>query len=82
MDTAIQSRGLALFVRTVQAQQNEERMFDIWLHKVFDGSSFADYKKKVRNVTSNALMGEREQRRIIESSLDILKDFNPEGGDA
>lgn len=81
MDTAIESRGLSLFIRTIQAQRNEEKMFDIWLHKVFDGSSFADYRDRVRNVASNAAMSKAEQRRIIEGSFDILKDFDPEGGD-
>lgn len=79
MDTAIESRGLSLFIKTIQAQQNEEKMFDIWLHKVFDGSSFADYKKKVRNVTTNALMGEGQQKKIVQKSFEILKDFDPEG---
>ena len=79
MDTAIEARGLALFVRTLQEQISEDRLHDIWLHKVRDGSSYGAFKRKVLFTAKNSTMTEREQEGIVAQSLDILSDFDPEG---
>lgn len=80
MDAAIEARGLALFVRTLQEQISDERLREIWLHKVQDGSSYGAFKRKVLFTAKNANMTEREQEGIVAQSLDILSEFDPEKG--
>ena len=79
MDTAIEARGLALFVRTVQREISDERLYNLWLHKVFDGTSYNEYRRKSYSSARNASMTDREQAGIISESLDILDGFDPEG---
>lgn len=81
MDAAITARGLARLMRTVQEERAEERLYGLWLHKVHDGSSYNQYRRRVEYGARNAAMTSAEQERVIGRTMDILKRFDPEGGE-
>lgn len=81
MDAAITARGLARLMRTVQEERAEERLYGLWLHKVHDGSSYNEYRRRVEYSARNATMTDEQQARVIGRTKDILSRFDPEGGE-
>lgn len=79
MDAAISARGLALFVREMRTKEAEDRLYELWLHKVFDGTSYAEYRRKVVSINRNANMGDGRKRSLMADTMRILDGFNPEG---
>ena len=81
MDAAITARGLARLMLTVREERAEERLYELWLHKVHDGSSYNGYRRRLEYSARNARMTESEQERVIGRTKDILSRFDPEGGE-
>lgn len=79
MDTAIEARGLASFVQTMREEAADEKLYRFWLHKVMDGSSFKEWRRKALYSAKNANMTAREQQDIVSQTRDILRGFDPEG---
>ena len=56
--------------------QNEERMYELWLHKVYD-KSYADFKAQI--VSSNTPAAPVDLETTLRESESILNSFIPEG---
>lgn len=64
------------FVCEVNLIKNEERLWEVWLNKVWDNKDFDEWKESLRaaktdNVAFNA-------KSTVKQSFDILKGFCPE----
>lgn len=63
------------FVREVNEINDEERLWDIWLHRVFD-KTYDDWRD---SLTHKAVEVEKfDAQSTVQNSFDILKGFNPE----
>lgn len=62
--------------------ENEEQLWETWLHKDQE-NTFADFKKKYyrkNNSHKNKALNEEEEKRIIENAMKFIKPTN-EGGE-
>ena len=80
----IDSGRLVEFIHEMFMIRREEiedkQLWDIWLHKVLEGS-FADFRKSALNDTnSNAAPTHEELKRIASDSATMLMNFCPDGG--
>ena len=84
MDGMIQTGRFNEFVDDIiQAHNNEleeKTMWDVWLHKIWEGG-FDEFKESVKNDMKNQNMSARTIEATVQDSLDILKNFSPEGGE-
>lgn len=69
------------FVDTINSEREEQTLWDYWLHKDWE-NSFADFKSELETDKANQNMSEQAMETTIQNSLDILKDFNPTGGES
>ena len=83
MDGMIQTGRFCEFVETFMNTVSEERdtrlQWDFYLHKVFEGT-FQDFRDGIKINKQNQAMSEQTMETTIKSSMDILKNFNPETG--
>lgn len=77
MDLMIGCGRFADFVKESTERLLDEKLFQTWLHKVFDGRSFARYKADVYR-PAQPRMSDKRVADIVSDSLDILEGFNPE----
>lgn len=78
LDQYVSSGMLREFVVDFMNIQNEEAMWDVWIHKVFE-QSFDEYKEKVFTHARNAVKPTRQQlETTISTSQQILNSFVPE----
>lgn len=66
----------AHFVTEFVQKINNEDLYEVWLHKVYE-KSFDEFKQSVINNAKNARMTEYEKTRAIRESNEILANFNP-----
>lgn len=64
------------FVCEVNTIKNEEELWNIWLHRVYD-KSFDDWKNSLQANVQNENFDVEE---TVGASFDILKGFTPEKG--
>lgn len=57
--------------------QNDEKIHDVWIHKVFD-KSFDDFKKLVFESKEIADVDNQNVETTIKESFEILNNFNPQ----
>lgn len=77
LDSLIQSSRLYAFIDDMVDTINDEQIFDIWLHKVYD-KSLADFKRKVKTSAAPNTSGKQEStENVLKNTFDILKDFSP-----
>ena len=70
------------FMKTINAEKEEETSWQFFLHKVLDGS-YSDFREKMRIRNDHQTMSARTVETTIKDSMKILKKLNPEkGGDA
>lgn len=78
LDQYISSCRLNEFIVEFIKTTNEEIMWDVWLHKVFD-QSFADYKQNIENNASAAIKPTKKQlETTIKNSYSMLEGFVPD----
>ena len=70
-DTMISNGTFLDFILTMYKQVDEDRLFDIWLHKVFD-MQWEDFLKDVR--ASNEKVNVEE---VIKGTNDVLNAITP-----
>ena len=85
MDMMIDSGRLLEFIREAfeirKEEIEEKQMWEIWLHKVMEGS-YVQFRESVLNDTNrNAAPTHDDLMRIASDSADMLKSFNPGGGE-
>ena len=68
------------FVDTVQKEKNEQANWEYFLHKVWEGS-FKDFKDGIENNKELQNMSHRTIETTVQNSMNILNNFNPEGGE-
>lgn len=69
------------FVETVSKEKEERHQWDFFLHKVWEGS-FQEFKNGIEINKQNQAMSEQTMETTIKDSMNILKNFNPVGGEA
>lgn len=84
LDTVIGSDQLYEFVDVMLEQIDEEKLWEMYLHQLFQDKSFMEWKDSVRMGEGNNGMPEavpvtkREINAAIQNSQDILGSFVPE----
>ena len=76
LDGFIESGQFCRYIQHMLDRHNEEMIYDIWIHKVYD-KAFPDFKNEIMNAT-------RQQKPVnlettVRESENILKNFIPEG---
>lgn len=78
LDTYISSGRMNEFIIEFMNIHNEETMWDVWIHKIFE-QSFDDYKESVYEHARNAVKPTKRQlETTISNSQQILNSFVPE----
>lgn len=71
------------FVKTIQEEQEEEKGWQFYLHRVMDDVSYADFMERVKLQSSHQNMSARTVETTINDSLRIMQKLSPEkGGEA
>ena len=65
------------FAKTINKEQEEERNWDFFLHKVWEGT-YQDFCADVENNKKNLTMTKRTIETTVQNSMNILNKFNPE----
>lgn len=68
------------FWRKIHEEQNEDRSWEFFLHRVFEGS-FDDFMEKQKIATEHLNMPDTTIETTLQHSFDILNNFNPERGE-
>lgn len=70
---------LLKFINKILDIQNDERVYDIWLHRVFD-KSFEQFKEGL-DIPSNSMPSRKNEtvnvNEVVKKSLCILDDIKP-----
>lgn len=78
LDKMISQKRFFEFVREVNTIKNEEKLWEIWLHRVFD-KPYDEWKESLTvDVEETA---KYNADATVKNSLDILNGFNPETGE-
>lgn len=56
-------------------EEDEEKLWDIWLHRVFD-KTFTDWRESIKNEETNT-MSESDIKATVKNSYNILNGFDP-----
>ena len=67
------------FWNHTQKELNEEKSWDFYLHRVFEGS-FDDFMKAQKTEAEHRNMSKQTIETTIKNSMNILNNFNPEKG--
>ena len=67
------------FLNKQTKEDDDKKMWDFFLHKVFDNKSFEEWKESATNNSSgaNGVMDEAKKEEIIKDSEGILDGFKP-----
>lgn len=76
LDVVISNRRLLAFVNEMLEQVADEKIYDVWLHRIHD-KSFDEFKSAVYSTAEAAGTTEEQTANIIENSFDILNNFSP-----
>lgn len=79
MDSLIETNQLYDFIDTLMNNHQEDLLFKVWLHKVYD-KSFDEFKNE-SNISDTAqveYMTEQEVKTTIIKSRNILSNFSPQ----
>lgn len=78
LEIYIEEGRLYDFVAEFMRTHNEELMWDVWLHKVFD-KNFEEYKEAVLSAAKSSIRPSKKQlETTLIDSMNILDSFNPE----
>lgn len=81
LDNYIQQGRFFEFIVEFAKITNEEKMFDVWKHKVFD-KSFEEFKETIMTETKNETINVSKiaMKKTIQDSRAILESFDPQQG--
>lgn len=72
---------VASFTETVQAEQEEEKGWQFFLHRVMEGS-YADFRERLNVQNEHKNMSARAFETTINDSMRILEKLSTKGGEA
>lgn len=75
LDGYIQTNRFLEFVLKLIEINNDEKIYDVWIHKVYD-QSYEDFKESINS--KNEGMDEGKIETTLNESRNILNDFNLE----
>ena len=67
------------FANTITREKEEERNWEFFLHKVWEGT-YQDFLADIENNKRNLAMTKRTIETTIQHSMNILNNFNPNKG--
>ena len=67
------------FWKTTHEQLNEEKSWEFYLHKVYEGT-FEDFMNAQKTEAEHRNLSERTIETTVTESMNILRNFNPEKG--
>ncbi len=76
LDNLIATGRFLEFILELIDIQNEEKIYDVWLHKVFD-KGFDAFKEAVMENNQIVNVDNQNVETTINESFDILNNFNP-----
>jgi len=68
------------FVEKYNEEQEEKILWDAWLHKVFDKTSYAEFKERARVNTHTAAPTQFDLNKTVQASFQMLEGFSVGGG--
>jgi len=68
------------FVDKYNEEQEEKILWEAWLHKVFDQTSFAEFKERARVNTHTAAPTQFDLQETFNTSFQMLEGFSLGGG--
>lgn len=68
------------FFKIRREEIEEKQMWEVWLHKVMEGSYASFRESALSDTNSNAAPTQTDLKRIASDSAKLLKDFCPDGG--
>lgn len=68
------------FVDKYNEEQEEKILWEAWLHKVFDKTSFAEFKEKARVNRETAAPTQFDLQETFNTSFQLLEGFSLRGG--
>ena len=72
LDSYIENKSLTSFLRTLYEKVGEERMWEVWLHKV-DNKSFDEFKNSIVGANEKVDNSTDTINDILSNSLDISR---------
>ncbi len=76
LDSMIQACGFYDFVIELLTVTNEDMIYEVWLHKVYD-KSFVDFKNSMMTSVNTRNVSDEELVTTIQDSKSILDGFIP-----
>ena len=73
LDNYIQTGRFLNFILKFIEINNDEKIYDVWIHKIYD-QSYEDFKESINS--KNEEMDERKIETTINESRNMLNDFN------
>lgn len=79
IDELIESNQFNDFIPTIINNRNDDLLFEVWLHKVYD-KSFTEFKESVdtSELAQTEALTEDEIKTTINKSKEMLSDFKPQ----
>lgn len=79
MDQYIKSRRLLKFIDDLIINYNEDEIYRLWLHKVYN-KNYVDFKKEIDDQIKAMSFTKEQKNSVIENSKNILENFKPQEG--
>lgn len=80
LDVAIENSRFLAFLSELIDTVNEEKIYDLWMHRVFN-KGYEEFKKSVMKRSSTRAVptttNKEDIQKIVKDSFEILNNFNP-----
>ena len=70
---------VAKFVRTINEEREEKANWDVWLHKIYEGT-YQEFLEGIENSKHDRTMTEDTILETVQYSMNILNNFSPDEG--
>jgi len=77
LDGMIQTGRLLEFIKEFIDISNNDEIYDLWLHRVFD-KGFEEFKNEVLSKAETSQVTDQDVETTIKNSYEILNNFSPE----
>ena len=74
------SEFVSEFTKTINEEKEQDINWQYFLHKVWEGS-YSDFVDDIKNNRENQNMTETAKESVVQHSMKILNNFNPERGE-
>lgn len=80
LDVTIENGRFMAFLNELIATVNEEKIYDLWMHRVFN-KGYEEFKKSVMKRSSvrakPTTTNKEDIQKIVKNSFETLNNFNP-----